>query len=255
MQNRLAVALAFYAGPEVFDTSLVSETLALGMETLSSVGLRATHAGLLGGGHSGKYRKLTGAFSRSLSEGTLEGITSLTLASVPAGSDAPAFDGVAAIGVTALGEETILFCVVETTHVALFSQQYEVVAARLASLRPWSFGYGFTDRFRHAELHILAMDPGDLSPEESVRLNAWYQAGFNARTTKLRNVYPDNYLNGSQLEAIAAPGTTLRQFASRQAGTTLQPVTASTLVRWTIPDDARLRGVRADLAHSNLIIR
>jgi hypothetical protein len=146
------------------------------------------------------------------------------------------------------------FVVVNEAYVEIGTSRFQSLMRSIVDVRRWSFGYGLSLKVEERpELHLLGLDNGKLSSDEHASLCRWYAAPGALRMTSLRDVYPYNILNESQLDGQVRDGLTLRAFAQRQPGCSLERLTEYGLHLWRVPVQELAR-CRAALVGSPVLL-
>jgi hypothetical protein len=204
--NDLASAIGLYAytspppGREVFK-HFYEVTLAI----FDQVGAKPTYIAAEGSGYTGDLTRFDGRVRAKLLKSEFGDVQTLSIVANPADSDAPAYDSFATASISHVPEtgETLLSFVVAERFLGFGSSEFGAALRRLMLLYPWETGFAFVEEMRKKpEFHILGLDDGNLAPDEKKRLMRWYASSPAERVRKLRDVYPVNVLNASQVSAI-----------------------------------------------------
>jgi hypothetical protein len=211
-------------------------------------GVALTHFGAEGRGYSDKLSKISGRMYENMLRTEFAGLSGMSLLANPPESNAPAYDSFASatLNYVEVNRELLACIVVNQAFMRLRTPEYDSLLRSLVELYLWDFGYGFSSSVeKQPEFYILGLDNGKLSAEEYKSLSTWYSAPGEVRRMLLRDVYPYNVLNETQLDTQISKGMTLRQFAESQLGCSLIKLTSDGLHLWQVPDAqvARLREV------------
>jgi hypothetical protein len=209
------------------------------LSQLESRGVTPTYVGAEGTGYSGEFTKVGGRTHSKLLKSHFAEVTVLSIAANPPEREEPSYDSFASASLSyvEVNRELLVCVVINESFIKLRSAEYDGLLRSQAELCEWDFGYGFSSSVeKQPDFHILGLDNGKLSAEEYKSLSTWYAAPGEVRTAFLRDVYPYNLLNETQLDAQVSDGMTLRQFAQRQPGCSLTRLTNYGLYLWQIPD-------------------
>jgi len=153
-----------------------------------------------------------------------------------------------------VSHEVLLCFVLNATFVSIRSPAFDVLVDKFIRLYPWDFGYAYWDDVvNKPELYVMGMDNGRLPPDKQKLLEAWYAAPSEIKQTRLRDVYPYNFVNDRQLEQQVG-GLPLKELIENEARSSLRRLKASSLYEWTIADEAYLGELRRRLLGSGVII-
>jgi hypothetical protein len=247
--SKSASALGLYKyNCDQLENQLFSRFYSTLLSQLESCGVTPTYIGAEGNGYSGKLTKLGGPTHNKLVKSGFADITVLSITANPPGSDAPSYDSFASASLSyvEVNRELLVCVVVNESFINLHSVEYDNLLRSQVELCRWDFGYGFSSSVeKQPDFHILGLDNGKLSAEEYKSLCIWYAAREDVRTSLLRDVYPYNFLNETQLKAQVSDGETLRQFVQRQSDCSFIRLTDYGLYLWQVPDAevARLRKI------------
>jgi hypothetical protein len=255
--SKLASALGLYKYEcDKPDSTLFELFHAAVVSAFQSYGIDCTYFGGEGPGYPDKLTKIGGrAYARAVKSGFVD-VTSVEFMANPPHSDAPTYDSFASasLGYVEVDRELVACLVVNESFLELHSKEYDALLRSQARLCQWDYGFGFSSSVdKQPGFHILGLDNGKLSSEEFESLNAWYAAPPEVRTAFLRDVYPYNLLNETQLTARVNNEATLRQFAQDQPDCSLTRLTDYGLYLWQVPD-AALDRVRKEVRKSRLLL-
>lgn len=238
------------------DSSLFQLFHAAIVSAFQSYGIDCTYFGADGPGYPDKLTKIGGrAYARAVKSGFAD-VTGLSFMANPPDSDAPAYDSFATaiLNYVEVNRELVACLVVNESFLELHSNEYDALLHSQAQLCQWDYGFGVSSGVdKQPDFHILGLDNGKLSPEEYESLCAWYAAPPQSRLTFLRDVYPYNLLNETQLSAQVREDMTLRQFAQSQPGCSLTRLTDYGLYLWRVPD-AEVDRLRIALKKSGALV-
>jgi hypothetical protein len=219
----------------------------------SDCGIEVTYIGIDGAGYDGKLKPWGGRAHKKLLISEFASAVLLSLVSNPAGSDSPAFDHFATCSLSYLDstKECLAFVSINDSLLPFQSATYDRLMHQLVKMYPWKFGFGFRAPVASKpDFHILGANDGNLSPEAYQALCAWYHSSPEVRVTRLRDLYPDNIVNTTQLTQRVG-SVSLRQVAERHGS--LTPLEQSGLFLWRL-EESELSRVRAELAGSDVLI-
>lgn len=250
-----ASTLAFHGRAERHDPSRFERFIGLATEQMDRLGVKPNYVAVEGAGWAGSFQPLKGAVARKFATIDLASVSTLSLAAVSEGTDDPAEDRFASVSLSYVVETGELLCcaVVNQTFLPFASAEFDALASLLAGVARWDYGYGFADRLKSAEFHVLALDPGDLTAEAYRSLCAWYEADLNARAAALRDVYPYNFLSRRHLDILLSDGRSLGGLVLEQCQGALRPFDGSELYLWRVAETDRAP-LRASLARSGALL-
>jgi len=218
------------------------------MRVLPTLGVQPSHIGVGGIGYPNELCRIGGPVEAKLRDSSFSAISSLSLVADAAGRDSPAYDAFmsTSCGYNETARELLLSFVINEAFMELDTTEFDALLGALVSLCRWDFGYGFSAGVENQpEFHICGIDSGKLSEDEYTELCAWYAAPADVRTTLLRDIYPYNLLNESQLDARVSQGVNVRLLAQTHIRSSLTRMTDYGLYLWRVPDSelAHLRQV------------
>jgi hypothetical protein len=224
---------------------------------LDQVAVRLTHFSAQGDSYSGKLTSIDGRTFEKLVQSELAGISGLSLAASPKGTDAPAFDHFvyASLGYIDASRELVACLVINEGVIHSKSREFQNLVGLLAGLTECDVGYAFSDEAaNHPEFYVFGMNYGRLSPEDQQLLNAWYAAPPEERSCRLRDIHGLNVVNDRQLDTQISDGIVLRSFIEQQPNCALIPLKDDRRYLWAIDDDATLRQLRTRLRRHPIVI-
>lgn len=223
----------------------------------TSLGIVPTYVGLDGDGYPAGFTKFGGRGHRKAVKERFERIRSVSVAATPEGSDEPTFDhhALVSLGFVPSTDELLLSLEINEACLPFDSEAYLAAIKPYLALVSWSFGFGFVEvSTRQPSFHIQSLDPGDLTPAERTRLRAWYAATADTRLRRLRDVYAINLLGPTQLDEVTRHGQSLRALVCSLAVGKMQEVPGTSLMAWTVADEASRQSVRQLLADAGALV-
>jgi hypothetical protein len=226
------------------------------VSAFQSYGIDCTYFGADGPGYPDKLTKIGGrAYARAVKSGFAD-LAGVEFMANPLDSDAPAYDSFAIgrLDYFEVNRELVACLAINESFLQLHTKEYVALLRSQAQLCQWDYGFGFSSSVdKEPDYHILGLDNGKLSPEEFESLNAWYAAPPEVRAASLRDVYPYNLLNETQLSARVGGDMTLHQFAQDEPGCSLTRLTDYGLYLWQVPD-AEVDRLRKALRKSGVLV-
>jgi hypothetical protein len=221
-------------------------------ELIQEIGLTITHIAAEGQGHSGKMVKIGATSAKRIIDSGFSDLSVLSLSICPAGSKEPAYDRQFSVNLAWSAPSELLLSLVCNEAVSVFQGPwFEKMLKALLNMRSWAFGFAFKDKVeRQPEFHVLALDNGRLTNEESISLNRWYSSSANDRLIKIRSVYPVTIINDQQLRC-AANESTLGDFIRAASDTKTEKIGG--LVVWRVPEN-RVLALQNALKKNNGVI-
>lgn len=225
------------------------------MDVFERCGVPVTYFAAEGDGYSGEFARVAASSYKKLRSSDFRGVSVLSLAANPLGSDEPAFDSFATASLSYLDSthDLTLSLVINEGAMSFGEEKYLAAVVRLGTLFSWFGGYGYPEAVdRHPDLYVVGLDNGKLSPAELKRLRAWYSAVPQRRMQCLRDVYRWNLLTEGTLDRQLEGGLSLRKIIQKSGGS-VERLTGDALYLWRI-DAARLNEERARLQKVGLIV-
>lgn len=237
------------------DASVYAAFHGVALDVFEGCGISVTYFAAEGDGYTGEFSRVGSPSYKKLKSADFRGISVLSLAANPRGSDEPSFDSFATVSLTYLHptHEVTLCLVINESAMSFGGEKYLAAIMQLSALFSWFGGYGYPDAVdRHPELYVIGLDSGRLSPSELKRLRAWYSATPQRRMQCLRDVYPWNLLTESTLDRELDSGQSLRKIIQK-SGTGVERLPREGLYLWRV-DRARLEEQRTQLQSVGLIV-
>jgi len=205
-----------------------------------------------GKGYSGEFVEIGGRAHKKLLKANYEGISALSFASNPEGSESPSYDRHAIANLRSNhygGAE--LSVAVNNGVIAFADESFEGLVLELLKIRSWSFGFALIDEVdKQPDFHIQSIDNGKLNPEEQASLMTWYIAQPDEKRVKLRSVYPWMLLNQQQAAQDVA-GQTLLEFIEAKGSHDISRLDNGFV--WKVPQD-ELKNLHSELKGSGVFV-
>lgn len=220
------------------------------------VGVVPTYFAAEGVGCRGDLTTYGGKTHTKALKSNFEGIHVMSLVANPEGSGEPGYDSYASASLAYIKEtgETLLCLAMEERYLEFGGEDFEKVLMSLVAMRSWDFGYALSLPIeKKPEFHVLGLDGGTLTPEELRQLNKWYGSPPDERLRKIRDIYPYNIINSTQLGTQISGSETLKDVISRNSNSSLRHLDGSRLWMWKVQPNA-LIDVRNKLAESGVLI-
>ncbi|MEC5398858.1 hypothetical protein [Uliginosibacterium sp. H1] len=255
MPNAWAIGLYSYSashpGAEGFNRFYDSV-----LAVFQAAGITPTYFAAEGAGYRGNLTKYGGRTHAKALRTGFSDLHVMSLVANPAESDEPAYDSFASASLAYVKDtgETLLCLALEERLLEFGGSAFENVLQSLVCLNSWDFGYALSQPAeKKPEFHVLGLDGGVVSQEDSRRLNAWYAAPPKERLRKLRDIYPYLVLNAAQLAAPVSGDHVLENVARSESLSTLNSLDGTSLWLWKIPPEA-VTNLRAKLVGSGVLI-
>jgi hypothetical protein len=253
-ERELAIGLFKYESTPV-EPKLFENFYLLITEWAKDVELDLTYIGAEGEGYTGRLSKFGARMRNKLTKSGFAGISVLALYSNPDGSDEPSYDRFFCASLSHVPEQSEVFlCVTVNEGIVSFgSELHQDLMRRLLSLENWSFGQSFADRIeRQPDFHLMGLNNGDLSDPELKSLTRWYQSQPIDRVSKVRSVYPYNFLNETQLSQPVSE-MTLRDFIENDDASQLLSTECKGVYMWKVREES-VSDIRERLLSSGVLI-
>ena len=220
------------------------------------VGIAPTYFAAEGLGYKGDLTKIGGrVYTKALKSGFSD-IHVMSLVANPEGSAEPGYDGFASASLSYVEEigETLFCLAIEERFLKFGGDIFESILMSCIGLRHWDFGYALSQFIEQKpEFHVLGLDGGKLTAEDRKRLNKWYASLPEVRLQKIRDVYPVNVLNDTQLNAQVSASQTLEDIIRADSFSSLRRVGDGQLWLWEVQLGG-LDDLRNMLATGNVLI-
>lgn len=206
-----------------------------------------------GKGYTGEFVEIGGRAHKKLLKANYEGISALSLASNPEGSNSPSYDrhAIANLGTNHYGGAE-LSVAVNNGLIAFSGESFDELVVELLKIRSWSFGFALVDEVdRQPDFHIQSIDNGKLNSEEQASLMAWYVAQPDEKQVRLRNIYPWMLLNQQQAAQDVGSDQTLLEFIEGQKSHVISKFDNAFV--WKVPQD-ELKSIHSKLKSRGVFI-
>ena len=226
------------------------------VSTLDGLELAPTYIALEGEGFKGDLVKVGGRSHVKALKSGFSGVRTLSIVVNPEESVSPGYDSFLSASLSHVDEsqETVLSFSAEERLIEFGGKRFKSLLESLIRLHSWDFGFALTQPIdKRPEFHVLGLDNGKLTPEEHRRLADWYSSPQNERVKKIRDVYPVNIINDTQLHGKQLHGKSLSDMILQDPHSSLSKTDDGKLWVWEVESDA-IATVRERIRGSGVLI-
>ncbi|WP_426212037.1 hypothetical protein [Massilia sp. TWP1-3-3] len=220
------------------------------------IGIAPTYFAAEGTGYNGNLTKFGARTHAKALKSGFSDIHVMSLVANPAGSAEPGYDSYASASLSYVEEigETLFCLAIEERFLEFSSDDFNSILMSCIALQRWDFGYAVSQPVqKKPEFHVLGLDAGELTVEDQTRLNKWYASLPEARLIKIRDVYPVNVLNNTQLNARVSVSQSLTDVIREDKHSSLRLADDGQLWLWEVEPDG-LDDLRNKLAAGDVLI-